>query len=65
MDQIEFILNKKTGLVESIKPVGVVGAQCQGLTAPFEKHFGGNKVDSKLPEFYQEEVVKQEARYGI
>jgi hypothetical protein len=62
--QIEFILDPKTGLVESIKPVGVVGTQCQGLTAPFEARFGGQKVDEKLPEFYQQEVVKEQAKIG-
>jgi hypothetical protein len=62
--QIEFILDPKTGLVESIKPIGVVGTQCQGLTAPFEARFGGQKVDEKLPEFYQQEVVKEQAKIG-
>lgn len=62
--RIEFVLDPKTGLVESIRPVGVAGGRCQGLTAPFERHFGGEKSDTKLPEFYQEEQVKQQAKLG-
>lgn len=61
---IEFILDPATGLVESIKPIGVSGPQCTNVTAAFEKHFGGNKVDNKLPEFYQQETVKQQATIG-
>jgi hypothetical protein len=63
-DRIEFILDPEKGVVESIRPIGVVGARCAGLTAPFEKYFAGGKVDTKLPEFYQEEVVRQQAKIG-
>jgi hypothetical protein len=62
--QIEFILDPVKGVVESIRPIGVIGQQCQGLTAPFEKHFGGEKVDTKLPEFYEEEPIRQQSTLG-
>jgi hypothetical protein len=62
--KIEFILDPNTGLVESITPSGVTGTRCQDITAPFERHFGGAKVDTKLPEFFETETVKQTAKLG-
>jgi hypothetical protein len=61
---IEFILDPAKGTIESIKPTGVAGPGCQALTAPFERRFGGSKTDTKLPEYYQTEQVKQIARLG-
>jgi hypothetical protein len=61
---IEFIIDPQTGLVESITPKGVVGTACKTVTEPFERLFGGVKVDNPLPEMYVQEQVTQQAKVG-
>jgi hypothetical protein len=62
--KIEIILDPARGVVESIKPIGVAGPHCQALTAPFERLFAGGKTDTKLPEFYAQEPIKQTQKLG-